>query len=256
MNSRPLAPEPERIVSRSRPNWFLLLFVTGVLACDEGEVNFTSKLASDFAPARQTVSVLGLYKDGLMSSEGWGAVAPYLAPALGGGRCDVGYNALVSSNTPLADAIDEFARADGPTDALLGELSPAARGDLGSGRDLCWEASAKGDGRRWNIRRGCRPVGRRDTGRVQPAGGANMRGRARPEPPQDTNAVDISASLYSVQKRRSVALVALRYAGASLEDALTKFGVKLAQTLPQMTCAGWNWDVHIDPDRIRGDIDK
>jgi hypothetical protein len=83
-----------------------------------------------------------------------------------------------------------------------------------------------------------------------------MRGRARPEPVQDTNAVDISASLYSVRERRSVALVALRYSGASLDDALTKFGAKLGHTLPQMQCVGWNWDVHIDPDRIRSDIDK
>jgi hypothetical protein len=42
----------------------------------------------------------------------------------------VGYDALVSSNAALASAVDEYARADGPTDDLLAQLAPAAQGDL------------------------------------------------------------------------------------------------------------------------------
>jgi hypothetical protein len=256
MKSRAIAPDVTGLVARSCPSWLRLLLVVGAIACDEGEVNFTTKLASDFAPARQTVSVLGLYKDGLMSSEGWGAVAPYLAPALGGGRCEIGYDALVWSNAPLAEAIDEFARADGPTDDLLGRLSPAARGDLLLVVTFAGKLPQKAmaDGGAFG-----EPVpspGAGTRGNYGMGGGGSMRGRPRPEPVQDTNAVDISASLYSVRQRRSVALVALRYSGATLDDALTKFGAKLAQTLPRMTCVGWNWDVTIDPDRIRNDIDK
>jgi hypothetical protein len=227
-----------------------------VLGCGEGEEEFTAKLASDFTPVRHTVSVLGLYKDGLMSSEGWGTVAPHMAPALGSGRCEIGYDGLVSSNPPLAQAIDEFARANGPTDDLLAQLAPAARGDLLLVLTFAGKLPQKSSADAGASGEMAPSTGGTSRGNRGMGGGSMMRGRPPPEPPKDTNAVDISASLYSVQQRRPVALVALRYAGTSLDDALTKFGAKLAETLPGLQCAGWNWDVPIDPDRIRSAIDK
>lgn len=243
-------------MTRSSASLLPLLLLVNALACGEGEEEYTAKLASDFAPARHTVSVLGLYKDGLMSPEGWGTLAPRLAPALGSRRCEVGYDELVSSNPPLAEAIDEFARANGPADDLMAELAPAAKGDLLLVLTFAGKLPQKTAGDAGAPGEIPPPAGGRSAGSRGMGGGSMMRGRPPPEAPRDTNAVDISASIYSVRQRRPVALVALRYSGATLDDALTKFGAKLAETLPQMQCAGWNWDVHIDPERIRGDIDK
>jgi hypothetical protein len=111
------------------PPLSLLLFVMS-FACSEGDAHFTVNVAPDCSPTRHEVSVLGVYQDGRMSSGGWDVLEPYVEPALGSAHCDVGYDSLTSSNVPLANAIDEYARADGPTDDLLTELGPAAQGDL------------------------------------------------------------------------------------------------------------------------------
>ena len=55
---------------------------------------------------------------------------------------------------------------------------------------------------------------------------------------------------------RSVALVQMRYAGASIEDAMTKFTEKLKESLPDMKCVGWNWSVNIDPNGLRPKIEE
>src|SRR5580698_8128873 len=100
-----------------------LLVVMAALACDEGAI-FTAKVASDLASTKHAASVLGVFRDGRMSINGWEVLAPYVEPVLGAGRCDVGYDALVSSNAALASAIDEYARANGPTDELLAQIGP------------------------------------------------------------------------------------------------------------------------------------
>ena len=100
------------------------------LACDPGDVHLSATVAPDFSPAAHSVSVLGVYKDGQMSADGWESLAPRLAATLGSGPCEPGYNALTSSNQPLADAIDDYTRDNGPTDDLLAFIAPAATGDL------------------------------------------------------------------------------------------------------------------------------
>ena len=52
-------------------------------------------------------------------------------------------------------------------------------------------------------------------------------------------------------KAASVALVALEYSGESVDEAIAGFTAKLASALPGATCAGWNWEVKIDPEAIR-----
>lgn len=234
----------------------LLLFgmteLMALSACDDG-VKFTTKFASDVAPAQRTVSVLGVYKDGRMSVDGWAALGPRVAAALGGGECPVGYDILAESNGPLAQAIDDYAEADGPTDDLLAQLAPAARGD--SILVLTFAGKLP--------RRAIADAGARASpspGMASPRGGGRMGGSRSiggtrgPMPggaPEDTNALDISASLYSVRDARSIALLALQYTGESVDDAITKFAAKLAQTFPRAVCGGWNWDAKIDPERIR-----
>lgn len=73
---------------------------------------------------------------------------------------------------------------------------------------------------------------------------------------KDTNLLEISASLFSVSLRRSVALVGMQYSGASIAAAMTKFSARRAQSLPGMKCVGWNWNTAIDPEHIRSKIDE
>ncbi len=212
-------------------------------ACDGAEGPFTTRLASDFAPAGHSVSVLGIYKDGRMSAA-WDDVAPYFATALGGSDCEIGFSTLEAANGPLASAVDAFARDDGPSDDLLGQLAPAAKGDLVLVVTIAGQL----------------PSHAGDAGAPQPQASATRGGRGRYRPGntqlrtqsvQDTNVLDVSASLYSVGQGRSVALLALEYSGASVDQAMRAFGDRLARTFPNTRCAGWDWTAKIDPDKLR-----
>jgi hypothetical protein len=126
---RPRA-QTERLVSSRARALFGAIVALVFVSCDEGDAHFSIKFASDFSPAKHTASVLGVYKDGQMSADGWEALAPKVGPAICAGDCEVGYNTLASTNGALADAIDAYAQANGPTDDLLAQLAPASKGDL------------------------------------------------------------------------------------------------------------------------------
>lgn len=236
----------------------LIVLLCGLAgACDTGDAKFAASIAPGFSGAGHTVSVLGLFKDGKMSAEGLEAFTPYLPVIVGSDTCEVGYPSIRSSSPPVADAIDEVARTDGPSEDLLAQLAPASKGDLilvfgFAGRlPRRWQAPDGGSGRPPSTQP---PMGR-GGGRGM-RGGGRMAGQGRPQVPTDTNALDLSASFYSVAERRSVAEVAMVYSGASAAEALKQFAVKLAGILPQAHCAAWNWDVNLDPERIRQSIDQ
>ncbi|MGA3120512.1 MAG: hypothetical protein ABSF69_07040 [Polyangiaceae bacterium] len=237
--------------------WRVVLLAAAMVGCDTGDTRFTVQFASDFAATRRTVSVLGVFKDGRMSSSGWETLRPHLASALGAERCDVGYDALGANHEALADAIDGYTRANGPTDDLLTQIAPAAKGDL------VLVLTYAGALPRRVASDGGPPPGAPTQGMGGGRGGGRgMRGagtsRATSKPPSsiDTNVLDIAASLYSVAQSRSVASVAMQYSGVSLDEAMTSFAAKLAQSVPGMLCAGWNWDTQIDANRIRESIDE
>lgn len=216
---------------------FAAAALAATAACDTS-ATFTSKFASDFAPAGHTVSILGVYKDGRMSAGGWEVLKPHVLPALSASACALGYDVLAPANSPLAEAIDNYTLADGPTDDLLTQLAPAARGDLILVLTLA----------------GRLPKERKIDVEAAPPSGKNGGGRwsgVAPIGPDDPDALDISASLYSVRDARSVAMVALQYRGQSVEEAMTKFASRLADAFPHAVCADWNRDVKIDPERIR-----
>jgi hypothetical protein len=233
-----------------------LLALTAI-SCDESDADFSVKFASDFSPARHTVSVLGVYKDGQMSADGWDALAPRVGPAICAGDCEVGYNTLAATNGALADAIDAYAEADGPTDELLTKLAPAAKGDLVLVITFAGKLPVHGtDGGTARAQQAPAANGGRAGGRRGAMGGGRSRGASRPESPKDTNLLDLSASLFSVSQARSVAQVAMQYTGTSIDDAITRFAAKLHASLPNTVCAGWNWGTPIDPDGIRKSIDE
>jgi hypothetical protein len=229
------------------------------VACG-GDARFTANFASGFAPGRHTVSVLGVYKDGQMSSDAWSAIGPQVSPALGARTCEPGYGSAPVGTTDgvLSSAIEDYARANGPTDDLLAQLAPAAKGDLivvitFAGRlptpappDLgASAASAPTTG-------GAR--GAMGAGGAAAGGGRGLQGSRKR--PTDTNVLDISASLYSVPQARSVALVSMEYSGASVQDAVSRFAAKLAQEVPASTCTGWDWQAaKVDAARIRASIE-
>jgi hypothetical protein len=218
-------------------------FALSQFGCASGAA-FDTRLASDFAPAHHTVSVLGVYKDGRMALGSWDTLGPYFRRALGTAPCSIYYDALVSSNQDLANAIDEYARDEGPTGNLLTQIAPAAQGDL----ILVVSFSGKLPDQK---RRDAPPP---TAAPVQNNMATQRRRRhhdAEGENVRDDNYLDISASLFSVARKKAVALISMKYRGESIADALGRFATELANALPEARCSGWNSSVSVDPQSIR-----
>jgi hypothetical protein len=232
------------------------------VTCAEDGAHFTTRVASGFTPAQHSISVLGVFRDGRMSDEAWkDTLKPHVETSLGVSPCDAGYGSgSLATHEALASAIDDYAREEGPTDALLEQLAPAAQGDLiavviVSGRLPA--PRARGDAgtppQSAPIAGAGAGGGRRGMG-----GRGGMRGGGRSPHAENTaeqSTLEMSVSLFSVREHRSVALVSMQYDGPAFDDALTKFASKIASTMPGSSCSGWNWDAHIDPERIRAAID-
>lgn len=223
------------------------------------ETVYSTQFAPGFAPSGHSVSVLGVYKDGQMSSDAWGAIEPRLARALGAPRCGAGYTeALSSSHNAVATAIEDYARSEGPSDELLGRIAPAAGGDLilvvsVAGR-LPVHQAEKEDAH------GASPSMGGGGGGGGGMGGGGMGGGAQqpmhaPQP-VTTDELDLSTTLFSVKEKKAVAVVSERYLGTSVDEAVSNLATKLAASLPGASCAGWNWDAPIDADAIRHSIES
>ena len=221
------------------------------------EAVYATTFAPDFSPPHHVVSVLGVYKDGKMRSEAWDAIAARVSRSLGAARCDAAYTeSATSPNHALWSAVDEYALANGPTDDLLAKLAPAARGDLVL---VVIVAGKLPTPEKINIQD--QNQNRRSPGNLGPQGGMGGGGAGlsrnsgpmfrAPAPPPVVDRLDLSASLFSVPKAASVALVALEYSGESVDEAIAGFTAKLASALPGATCTGWNWEAKIDPEAIR-----
>jgi hypothetical protein len=88
----------------------------------------------------------------------------------------------------------------------------------------------------------------------RPGGGGAPPGPGRKQG-SEANALDLSASLFSIAQGRSVALVGMEYSGVSADEAVALFSSKLAHELRGTTCAGWSWDAKVDAGHIRTMID-
>jgi hypothetical protein len=217
---------------------------------------YATTFAPDFSPPHHVVSVLGVYKDGKMSSEAWDAIAARVSSSLGAARCEAAYTEIATSpNHALWSAVDEYTLANGPTDDLLAKIAPAARGDLVLVVIVAGKLPAQE-----KIRVQDDNQNRRSQGNLGPQGGMGGGGGVPrnsgpmfrpPAPPPSVDRLNLSASLFSVPKAASVALVALEYAGESVDEAIAGFTAKLASALPGATCTGWNSEAKIDPESIR-----
>jgi hypothetical protein len=232
----------------------LLLLATGC----RHEAVYDTAFAPDFSPPHHVVSVLGVYKDGRMSSEAWDAIAARVSRSLGAAMCEAAYaQSATSPNHALWSAVDEYTLANGPTDDLLAKIAPAAGGDLVL---VVIVAGRLPTPEKINVQD--ENQNRRATGSLGPQGGMGAgagAGLSRnsgptfrgPAGPAAVDRLDLSASLFSVPKAASVARVALEYSGESVDEAIAGFTAKLASALPGATCTGWNWEAKIDPEAIR-----
>jgi len=224
-------------------------------ACSD-DAQFTTRFASDFSPSRHTVSVLGVFRDGQMSTEAWESIGAKLSTPFGA-TCDTGFAGLVTSNQPLSAAIDDYVRANGPGDELLEQLAPAATGDLIAvftvAGHVAGKAAASPDttavqqsspmtGSGGGRYRGSRP------------GGVNG-GRGMPKAAAIAS-FEVSVSFYSVAEKRAVGMVALQYEGTSQDEALQRMAQKLGLSLPSAKCAGWDWKAKVDDAHIRTLIEQ
>ena len=221
--------------------------VVGV-GCRGAEARFAQTFEPDFRHARHTVSVFGVFKDGQVSSEAWDALRPHLDPLLGGAQCAIACDArLAATDTPLFSAIDDYTRANGPSDDLLTELAPAAQGDL--------ILVLVEDGKLPQAEKVTSIVDSAPTRQPGPnpghGSGFSVFESHKHRTGEERDSLQLSASLYSVAQGRSVAVLDLRYSGTSVEKAADEFAAKLARALPDTTCGGWTWNATVDADRIR-----
>jgi hypothetical protein len=232
-----------RLLSLALP-WLLLA------ACTSTDSTYAVRFASGFSPARHTVSVFGVYKDGQMSAEAWDSLAPRLSSWLGAAPCGAGYveGTMAKANAPIWAAVDEYTRSNGPTDDLLAEVAPAAQGDLVM---VLTVAGKVPDEEKIKVQNESPQAvqGRGGLGSTRASGGAMLHNRSIPAGSKD--ALDLAALLYSVSAKQSVAQVSLEYSGHSLDEALTRFTAKLRDSLPGAVCAGWAWEGRVDAERIR-----
>jgi hypothetical protein len=229
-----------------------------VAGCGGGDSAITSRFAPDFAATPHTVSVFGVYRDGQMSSESWLTLGPRVSAALGAGRCEAAYSEpLITSRAAMWSAVEDYARSNGPTDELLGHLAPAANGDLILVLTVAGhipEKKSSGGGAIDQPMPQMSPTGmggRGGMGSGMPGGTSGHQSHEPSHPGASGDALDLSASLYSVPAGTSVGLVSLEYQGQSADEAISLLAGKLAQSLHGATCVGWNWNAKIDEDRLR-----
>jgi len=228
-----------------------LLSLVVAAACAEDETQWSVRYAPEFPKTPVKVSILGVFRDGRMNAEAWDELGAKLSSSFGPGTCPIGYDKdLVSKNEDLANAVDDYARANGVTDGLLDKLAPAASGDevlvfTVAGRPHT--GGADGGAAPQSAPMAPPPTGAHGRGRGNGVGLAPMRLPER-------SAFEVSASLFSTRDHHSVALVAMDYSGASAADALNKFAEKMRVSLPGASCAGWHWDVPSINDKTIRDL--
>jgi hypothetical protein len=205
-----------------------------------GKAEMSVQYAPGFQPAQHKISIFGVYKDGRMNSEAWGGIAPGVSKALGGRLCDAAYGtAAFPADRDVTRAIDEYATSNGPTDDLLGQIAPAAAGDLVMVLTVAGHLPVPVK------------VSVQDQPQRQGPGGAyGGRGRHRGKD-FDLNELQLAAQVFSVSEGKTVAVVNLDYTGQSVDEAWTKFTAQIGESLPGSECTGWRADAKLDADKIR-----
>jgi hypothetical protein len=238
-----------------RPRLALVAALAFCGACKD-DAQFTTRFASDFAPGGHALSVLGVFKDGQMSSESWDAIGPRLSSPFGA-TCDTAYGRLVTADQALSTAIDDYVRANGPGDELLEQLAPAATGDVivvftvaGHVNDKEKTSTPTASA----VSNGAPMAG--NGGRGHGMRGGAINGEHGIPRPSTAPSFEVAASLYSVREKRSVGMLTLQYDGNSLDEALQRMAARLGVAVPGAKCGGWDFTARIDDKRIRALIEE
>jgi len=215
------------------------MLLAGALTGCWGKAAMSVQYANGFAPAQHKISIFGVYKDGRMNTEAWGGVAPGVTKALGGKYCEPGYGtATFPADRDVTKAIDEYATSNGPTDDLLGQIAPAAAGDLVLVLTIAGRLPV--------------PVKVSVQDKPQQSGaGGGYGARGHKSKDYDLNELQLAAQVFSVAEQRTVAVVNLDYTGDSIDEAMSKFAAQIGASLPGSECAGWRADAKLDADKIR-----
>lgn len=212
-----------------------------------GDATFEVKYASDYSPppARATVSLFGIYRDGRLSPESWAEYGARLSAPFHGDGCDVAFNELLhTANPALFTSLDDYARANGVSDELFEQIAAKAKGDLVMLLQMYGRPPRKAGVRHPMPKGTLAQMGGMGRG-PSPAGGSHQPITPLPDKP-DARPLELSAVLYSVRLHHVVAEISLRYTGASVDDAFRKFNEKLEASLPGSSCRGWNWEASPD----------
>jgi hypothetical protein len=232
-----------------------LLAMTATTACTP-DADFQLRYAPDFRRDARTVSVLGVYRDGRLSTEAWDELAPKLSSAFGGNACEVAYSdALLKQDPDLASAVDDAARADGVTDELAGLFAPAANADTIAFFTITGAASralpkTKTGGTGAGPNAGSPATMRGGAGRRSGMGG-NLGGPTHIEGGEHKEAFEVSLTLYSVKEKRTVGIVAMSYNGKDPDAGVSVFLDKVRAELPNARCVGWKPDVKVEPEQVK-----
>jgi hypothetical protein len=242
---RPLAPRPRERSRGLRVSGFALLLLAASAGGCIPKVQWELQSSTGYVPSGHAVSVFGVYKDGQMSSEAWDSLRTRLEPALGGRACEIADGNRSPGDATVFTAIDDYARTNGPTDALLSQLAPAAEGDLIL---VLVEAGQLPAHEKVSVVNSTAPG---PSGTTQGKAGFSLYPADKRAQRGQGDLLQFTATLFSVAQGRSVALLDMRYSGDSLDEAETEFTTRLRGLLPAASCKGWNWSAGVDADRIR-----
>ncbi len=219
------------------------------------DADFSVKSSAGFTPLSElSVSVVGVFKDGMMSSEAWDGLSAQLSPALHAQSCDVAYgDAHMKKVLPLAQAMEEYTRDNGITDDLFALLAPAATGDV------VLMITVAGHAQKPTSARDVLPSPLFRSPNASPTP-APIRGSLTPAPrgsraeKKSRGGLEMSASFFSRKTGHGVALVSMLYTGTNEEEGIALFAKKLSAFVPSATCVPWKPDTEAmpAPDQIRG----
>jgi hypothetical protein len=215
-------------------------------ACAHENAAFTTNLSSELLLGTpHAISVFGVFRDGRMNARTWDDLSPKLTEMLGLEPCPAAYSTdLVTSNTALASAIDDYARSYGVTEPLLDKLALAAKGDL----VLVFVVADAVRSKVVEPEPESRPS-------PAPAPGASRRKRSPAPagaPRSGSAAFEMTLSLFSPKDHAMVGAIHLEYTGASEDEALAKIQAKWKELLPNTSCAGWDFVAQpVDAEALR-----
>jgi hypothetical protein len=224
-----------------------VVFVSSLISCARNDAQFDVAYAHGFQPRGAAISVFGVFKEGRLSPEFWEELTPKFAPILGDASCAAVIDtALAKKDAGLFSAADDYARDNGITDDLLAEFAASSTGDLIMTIAVAGNAGAQ-PATSAQPQAATNPPKSRRGGRGRRHAAAPTAERA----PGERSTLEMSATLFSVSQKHSVASVEMKYTGASTEEAMNQFVAKLRETIPGSRCVGWKSDVRPDGDRIR-----